>query len=757
MNLDRFCYLLIFSLLPILILPLDFLPLGIIGAFALLFLALKQRSALWLLLSILIALSYGRVMYFAENLQKQTAYKSRETIQIQQILKQGEHPTAIAKRANGEKIYLRWRSETPLILSQTYQAELQLRPIASRLNEGNFNRQRWFIARHIVATATVRKAELNQVQISNARAKWFVQTLEQTNSFNTQGLMLALAFGERAWLNAEQWQLFQQTATAHLIAISGLHIALAMGVGFWLGKGIAWGIGWACYRLKLRQAVQNPYFFALFCGFVTAWGYSFLAGFAIPTMRAVIAISFVLICRWARRYYTPWQFWLRCVSLLIVLDPLALLSDSFWLSILAVAVLIFWYHYFPLKNIYQPKANWFKPVAQLVHLQLGILFCFLPIQLYFFEGFSPYAFFANLLIVPFYSLIIVPLILFSLLINPFGLGWYWVDFLLQKSLLWLELFSNSWLILSSQAQWAVVCINLFLLSLIYWRKQLKQMLSLLIVGMLAIYQSYFIWQRWQNDPEIEWLHFDVGQGLAMAFVYINENGQKRAMLYDTGSSWESGSMAELEIIPYFKRNKITLDSIILSHDDNDHAGGVLPLLAKYPQAKLISPSQKNYGKKSEPCIVGKSWQFANKLQLSAIYPQTLVERAKNEHSCIIVGRIGLYRFLLTGDSGTEQEQQFAEQVGKIDFLQVGHHGSRTSTSYTLLANTKPQYAFISTARFNQWKMPHYSVVSRLDEFGIQHFNTAQAGMVKVKFYEQNYQILEQRHLFSAWYSSYWGR
>lgn len=755
MNLDKFCYILIFSLLPILILPSDFLAVGMFWAGILFLFSLAKKEQHFLLLSIFIGISYGRIDYFAENLQKQTVYSTTEIIQIHQILKHDLVPTAIAKRENGDFIHLLWKSERPLEIEQKYQAELQLRPISARLNDGNFNRQRWYIARRISATASVKNVEKIPEQSVGIRSKWLAKTIEQTQSLNTQGLILALAFGERAWLKPEQWDLFQQTATAHLIAISGLHIGLAMGFGFWIGKFLSFGIGWICHQFHGRQVVQNPYFFAIFCGLLSAWSYSFLAGFAITTVRAVIAISFVMVCHIARRHYTPWQFWLRCVSLLILIDPISLLSDSFWLSILAVATLIFWYQYFPLKNLGSLTPNrWLFPLIRLIHLQIGILFCFLPVQLYFFDGLSFYAFLANLLIVPFYSLIIVPLILFSL--GGLLQSWMLVDWLLQKSLTVLELFSHSWLILSHEEQWQFICVSLFCLSVIYFRKQLKSVLSLLIFCNLVIYQSYVWWQHVQIKPEMEWIHFDIGQGLAMAFVYFDDRGDKKAVLYDTGAAWEGGSMAEIEIIPYLKRQKIELDTIIISHDDNDHAGGVSALLAKYPQAKIISPGLSRYGENIEPCIAGKRWQFG-KLSLSVIFPQQSVSQAKNEHSCIIIGEIEKYRLLLTGDSSAEQERQFAPLVGKVHFLQVGHHGSRTSTSYTLLANIRPEYAFISSARFNPWKMPHHSVIARLEELGVLPLNTAQLGMIKVKFYVDNYQISSVRNSFQPWYSDYFGK
>lgn len=760
MTADRFCFITIFSLLPLLFLPQAWLMSGVVWAGCLAVIAIYQRSTGYLLCAACVAVSFLRISHFAENLQNQTAYKREETIEIVQILKQGEFQTAIAERENGERLYLTWQSDTALLFGQTYLAQLNVKPLSSRLNEGNFNRQRWYIANRLHGTATVKHAQPIKHD-HGLRASWLERTQQQLDGLNGKGLVLALAFGERAWLPAEQWQIFQQTATAHLIAISGLHIALAMGLGFYVGKGLLFVIMWLTAKLGRPQAVQNPHFFAITCGFMLAWGYSFLAGFSIPTVRAIVAISVVLLCRLQRWHYTAWQYWLRCVTFLILYDPFTLLSDSFWLSVLAVAGLIFWYRHFPLSG-FLDVSEWKKrhkiltPMISLIHLQVGIGLCFLPVQLYFFEGLSPFAFLANLLIVPLYSVVIVPLILFGLFAGSFLPIWVVIDKLIVFSLFLLEPLSHHWAVLSRAEQWLVLTLVLFILALLYYRKQWREALSSLVVAACAFYQSGFLLDMLREKPLVEWVNFDIGQGLAMAFVY-SENDHKKAIVYDTGASWAGGSMAELEMLPYFAREGIELDAVIVSHDDNDHAGGVLPLLAKYPKVRLILSSKNHYSASHiEPCTAGQTWQFGG-LTLSALYPFQQVERAKNQDSCVILAQVGRHQILLTGDAGVEQEREFASHIGKVDFLQVGHHGSKTSTSYTLLANTQPTWAVISAGRFNPWKMPNLSVTERLETFGVKHLNTAQVGMIKVDFYPSHYRIKTARHANVAWYSGYFGK
>ncbi|WP_150538777.1 DNA internalization-related competence protein ComEC/Rec2 [Actinobacillus vicugnae] len=762
MNFDRFTIALSLSFLPLLFLAREWLILGCYIAVVIFVVGVFFKQKLLMLLGSLVLINYIQIIHLAENAHKYAISSPQSyTFQIQKIIKQAEFQTAFAKLDNGDRIYLNWQSSEALELEQVYQAKLKIRPISARLNIGNFDRQRWLFAQHLNGQATVTKVKKLATETSLSwRNQWLNYTKAQLASYPSQGLLLALAFGERAWLANADWQLFQQTSTAHLIAISGLHIGLAMGIGFWLAKIFQWG----CLRLSVLQAVGFSYHFPRILGLIFAIFYCYLSGFAIPTMRALLAISIVLFCQWIRRYYTPWQLWWRVVALLLILDPVTILSDSFWLSILAVLSLIIWYRYFPLMNLFPLCKKWQKfnrLWLSLVHLQLGIFLVFSPVQFFFFEGISPWAFCANFIIVPLYSLLLVPLVLFSLLTNNLFNSWSWADWLTQKSLAILSYFSSDWIPLSQIQQANLLLVNAFcLLLLALWQTQLLvtywKKLGVLVISFYGIF-----WAVAKHSMTPEWLTFDIGQGLAQALIY-QENGEKRAVLYDTGASWKGhsgqiSSMAQLEILPYLKRNQIQLEAIFLSHDDNDHSGGVVDILNAYPKARLISPSEKSYAKRyPEACIAGNTWQFGE-FELEAIYPTSKVSRAKNEDSCIILVKIDRLSLLFTGDTTALQEHKFAHQIGQVDFLQVPHHGSKTSSSHTLLAQVKPKIAVISAGRWNPWKMPNQQVLTRLHQYNVKAFSTSMVGMVKVKFEEGGSWTLETaRNDRSPWYRMTYG-
>ena len=251
--------------------------------------------------------------------------------------------------------------------------------------------------------------------------------------------------------------------------------------------------------------------------------------------------------------------------------------------------------------------------------------------------------------------------------------------------------------------------------------------------------------KWQLDT------LDVGQGLATLIVK-----EGKAVLYDTGPVWQSGigssSMAELEILPYLQREGIELETLILSHDDNDHSGGAKAILAAYPEIELITPSRKNYGEMHRTfCLQGKQWQWRG-LDFKVLSPTQITDRAENPQSCVILFTDRQYQILLTGDADVATERSFAENLGKINVLQVGHHGSKTSTGEILLAQTKPDIALISSGRWNPWNFPHPTVIERLNRYQSAVENTAISGHIRLNFTEKGIEIEKARRDFSPWFA-----
>ncbi|SPY32760.1 protein Rec2 [Pasteurella canis] len=129
-------------------------------------------------------------------------------------------------------------------------------------------------------------------------------------------------------------------------------------------------------------------------------------------------------------------------------------------------------------------------------------------------------------------------------------------------------------------------------------------------------------------------------------------------------------------------------------------------------------------------------------------PHHIVTRAKNMDSCVLLISDGYNNVLLTGDADVASENQFVSQLDKIDVLQVGHHGSKTSTGYALLQKTRPKIALISSGRWNQWKFPHKQVIQRLTQYQCQIYNTAETGQISLLLIKNKLQFKSKNRIFT---------
>lgn len=732
-------------------------------------------NGIWFLLTL--AYVHSQALSLLTQAEKISSLPNKITLDlhISEILHQQDYQTLVATASlfdgKEQQIFINWRAPEKPQLGEVWQAGVKLRPISARLNHGGFDRQQWYFSKRIIAVGNVKSA----VKIGDDfsyRTDFLQNSLKQTEGLSLQGLLIALAFGERAWLDNKTWLIYQQTNTAHLIAISGLHIGLAMGIGFFFARLL---------QLSLPTRFISPWIPLCF-GVLIALGYAYLAGFSLPTFRAMMALLFIAILQFSRRYYTPLQMLCLVVAFLLFCDPLMPLSVSFWLSIGAVACLIVWYRYVPLSIIewrHQKLSSKVRWILGLFHLQLGLLILFTPIQLFFFNGLALNGFLANLIAVPLYSFLLVPLILFAVLTHGAFSSWHLSNTIAQGITQCLSFFQGSYMPISINLSLILTALlslvfggmlgglyfasqgktkNIPLKSSQFFTLNHTKILSLeeykqALLGVILVFgvcigsfgYRYLTKPKWQLDT------LDVGQGLATLIVK-----EGKGVLYDTGPAWQSGigvsSMAELEILPYLQREGIELETLILSHDDNDHSGGAKAILAAYPEIELITPSRKNYGETHRTCCLqGKQWQWRG-LDFKVLSPTQITDRADNPQSCVIVFTDGQYQILLTGDADVATERSFAEKLGKINVLQVGHHGSKTSTGEFLLGQTKPDIALISSGRWNAWNFPHPTVIERLNRYQSAVENTAISGHIRLNFTEKGIEIEKARGDFSPWFA-----
>lgn len=311
-------------------------------------------------------------------------------------------------------IALNWpESSERIAAGQKWELQVSIRPAHGSLNQGGFNRQRWAISNHQILNGYVKSSQLIDRSLS-LRQQFIDKSHDIMSSLKYSDILFALAFGERGLIEPQQRQLLLKTGIAHLMAISGLHISLAAMLGFIIARAAQW---------LLPQRLINVWFPYL-CGWLFAALYTWLSGINPPAVRALMALTLWLGLKRYCWFLSPWQTWLYIVTLLLIYDPLMALSDSVWLSCGAVAGLIFWFQWLPLKPIFLKK-RWL--LVRLLHLQLAMSFLLIPLQILIFQGMSLNSFFCNLIAVPVVSYITVPAVLIAIAFSyiPFISEYLW--------------------------------------------------------------------------------------------------------------------------------------------------------------------------------------------------------------------------------------------------------------------------------------------------------------------------------------------
>lgn len=305
------------------------------------------------------------------------AEKQQLTAQIVRIGEQYQFPPIFVTLSNS-------LSDVHFCAGQRWQMKLQMRPVHGRLNQGEFDLQRFALSNH-----TPLQGRIISQQPDSLACNWRTHLVNYHSptfaSLDHHAIINALAFGNRDDMTDEQRQLLRETGTAHLMAISGMHIALAASVGWFFARAMQ----------VFLPAHFIGYLFPLIISVITAATYSWISGSHAPAQRAIIALMLWIGIRAAGWQVSGWQVWSLCVGGLLALDPLTVLSESFWLSALAVAMLIGWYQWFSLPQRICSQRRWL--LLQLLHLQIGMMVLMAPLQIFLFHGISLSALLANLM------------------------------------------------------------------------------------------------------------------------------------------------------------------------------------------------------------------------------------------------------------------------------------------------------------------------------------------------------------------------
>jgi competence protein ComEC len=620
------------------------------------------------------------------------------------------------------RVRVSWYAPAPdLLPCETWRLTLRLKRPRGLLNPGGFDAERHALEQGVVAMGYVRDDEDNSRVtaatpcVDGLRWELSQAIAQQLGDTTPVRLLRALAVGDQGDLDDADWQVLRATGVGHLIAISGLHVGLLAALGALLTRAV-----WKLFpRITLR--VPGPLLEAP-AALVFATAYAALAGFGLPTTRTLLMIAVLALARWWRRSLsTPQGLALSAMAILSV-DPLGVLSAGFWLSFVGVAFLML--------CLGGTRLTWWRELGKSqAAMSLGLL----PLSAWFFGQSSFIGPVANLIAVPFVSFVIVPLVL---------LGSALIFFLppLAAPVLQMALWcmQAQWWMLQQLAavpgsQWYLPEPSAlsFVLSLIgaFWLL-LPRGVPLRWVGILLFLPLCWPRQDLPEQGEFDVVMMDVGQGLAV-LVRTREH----ILVYDAGARYPSGfDLGEVAVVPTAHALGIgKIDRLIVSHGDNDHAGGAAAVAAALRPQRIESGQPERLRIPAVFCVAGESWIW-NDVRFRMLGPLDPAAEKGNDLSCVLLIEASGARFLLTGDIGAEAEPGIAAALppGPPLVLAVAHHGSRHSTHAEFLAATHPVLGLVSAGYRSRFGHPHADTVQRFRERGIELVNTADAGCLRLR-------------------------
>ncbi|QGN37457.1 ComEC family protein [Klebsiella oxytoca] len=640
--------------------------------------------------------------------------------------------------APGISLYGNYLPEPPCA-GQIWTMTLRARPVHGQLNDGGFDSQRYALSQHRPLTGRFITAEVRERKCS-LRARYLTSLTQTLTALPWQTVILGLGMGERLAVPREIKTLMQETGTSHLMAISGLHIALGASLGWLLLRGVQFFLPcrWVSWRAPLL------------IGLACAFFYAGLTGMQPPALRTCVALAVGCLLRLSGKRWSPWQIWLCCLGAILFADPLSVLSESLWLSAFAVAALIFWYQLAPMPG---GKRHWLlRQSIALCHLQIGLMFLLAPLQIALFHGISLTSVIANFIAVPLVTFVVVPLILTGMFLHLCGpliiemAMWQSADRILAALFWSLRQLPPGWL--DVDGRWLGISI-LPWLTLIVWRFHAWRKLPAFCLGCFTLLS----WPFWRNSVADEWrvTMLDVGQGLAMVI-----ERQGAALLYDTGLAWPDGDSGQQIIIPWLRWHHLQLEGIVLSHEHLDHRGGLNSVLKAWPRIWVRSP----LGWAGHlACQRGEVWQWRG-LTFRALWPLPGATKQGNDRSCVVRIDDGKHSILLTGDIETPAEQAMISRYWQhlaSTIIQVPHHGSNTSSGIALLRSVAGEAALASASRYNAWRMPSTKVQQRYRKQGYRWFDTPHLGQITVIFSPDGWQIHGLRDdVLPRWYHQWFG-
>jgi competence protein ComEC len=644
-------------------------------------------------------------------------------------------------------IKITWNNkDVHLFVGDQWQLNVRLKKPYGSMNQGGFDYEAFAFQAHILANGAV-VTKLAPVLVSS---HWYHYSIDRIRQYlhekilqnlphsSTSQWISALAIGERNDIESTDWQVLRNTGTNHLMAIAGLHIGFMA-----LLAHVMSAFMWRCFpRLTLKIPAVHV---GAMASLVMAMTYSAMAGFSIPTQRACLMLFVFIFALLRRRQLAAWHAWSGALLCVLIVNPLSVLTESFWLSFSSVALIIY-----GVSGRLSPTGLWWKWGRIQWVIALGLV----PFSIWLFQQCSLISFIANSIAIPWVGFIVVPLcfigtftLLFSAKIG--GLILILADKIL--SVLWVIL---AWLAHLPgvvwyhyiPAHWMIVAgiggVILLLVPIGFPGRYL----GVIWLLPLMLYKA-----PTPKSGEMWFTLLDVGQGLS-AVVQT----QKHVLLFDAGARFgTSFDMGDSVVVPFLHSMGVNeIDMMVISHGDNDHIGGATAVL-KQLRVSSIKTSVPEKFTNATYCLAGTEWNWDG-VNFAFLYPTKEDLGLNNDSSCVLRITSGVEQVLLAGDiEEYAEEMLLANQSVKLQstVLIAPHHGSKTSGLKAFIQAVHPQYVLYPFGYRNRYHFPHSSVVKTYQELQVVQYDTVKSGAIRFMFNPSK--KIEAPNLYRVEHGYYW--
>ncbi len=596
-------------------------------------------------------------------------------------------------------------------------------------NPHGFDLEAWMMERGLGASGYVRdKIAPQRVEaLATSPAAWVAaardhirqRILKELDGRPYASVITALVIGDQSAIPDAQWRAFTRTGVNHLISISGLHVTMLAALMGWIVASLWRRLPRLTERIPARRA-------GLAAALLAAFAYVLLAGFQAPAQRTLYMLAVVVLAYWNQRETRPATALSWALFGVLLLDPWAVLAPGFWLSFGAMAAILW---------VTIGRTGKAAKLSAWVSVQAAVTLALAPALLLLFQQVSLASPLANAVAIPVVSWLVTPLALIGVAL-PFCLGWAeHIMAWLGDGLTWLAAQPFAVWNLPAPPAWPVLLALAGTLWLLLPRGFPQRWLGLFLwLPLLFPHRDVIAPDTFRAEV------IDVGQGTAILIRSAHQ-----ALLYDTGPAYAESDAGERIVVPYLRAAGVgRLSGMIVSHDDNDHSGGMNSILRDEPTGWLLhglpldSPLLAN-APTPRHCMRGQRWRWDGvDFEILNPPPTAYLEphRKDNNYSCVLRVSTAGRSLLITGDAEKlGEEELLASAPDKLpsNVLVAGHHGSLTSSTPAFVARVHPSKVIFNMGYRNRFGHPKPQVMERYRAIGAESFRSDRDGLIRLDF------------------------